>query len=47
MHSLSNTTNLKLQAERRMSYELETANCTPQCVNASTFKNAVKPFLLG
>ena len=30
MYSLSNTTNLKLQIERRMSYKLETANCTPQ-----------------
>jgi len=30
MHSLSNTTSLKLQTEWRMSYELKAANCTPR-----------------
>ena len=30
MYSLSNTTNLKLQIEQRVSYKLETANCTMQ-----------------
>jgi len=30
MYSLTNTTNLKLQTEWRMSYDLKTANYTPQ-----------------
>ena len=35
------TTNLKLQTERRMSYELQTANCTPQYLSKKKEKSCL------